>query len=123
METVETVNKDILIEEDLNSIPANANLSFNEHNSFSISELEYIRQIIENMDKHNQIQILKLVHETLPNCINENKYGCKINMIELNDELIEKINNYIEYVNYQEKCLKKAEKEKEKYINNLQIKN
>jgi hypothetical protein len=89
----------------------------NENNNFSISELEYIRQTMESMDKYNQVEILKLIYESNKKCINENKYGIHINMTELSNEIIDKLNEYIKYVNIQEKEINNVEKKKEKYIN------
>lgn len=89
----------------------------NENNNFSISELEYIRHHIENMDKHNQIEILKIIYEFNKKCINENKYGIHINMTELSDELIDKMNDYVKYVSLQENEINNIEKKKESYIN------
>lgn len=89
----------------------------NENNNFSISELEYIRQHVENMNKYNQIEILKLIYESNNKSINENKYGIHINMTELSDQIIEKINKYIKYVNAQENEINNVEKKKEEYIN------
>lgn len=89
----------------------------NENNNFSISELEYIRQLIENMDKYNQVEILKIIYESNQKCINENKYGIHINMTELSTEIIEKLNKYIKYVNIQEREINDIEKKKQNYIN------
>ena len=88
----------------------------NENNNFSISELEYIRQIIENMNKFNQVEILKIIHELNPKCINENKNGIHINMTELDNNIIAKINEYIKYVNVQECEINNIEKKKETYM-------
>jgi len=89
----------------------------NENNNFSISELEYIRQLIENMDKYNQVEILKIIYESNQKCINENKYGIHINMTELSNQIIGKLNEYIKYVNIQENEINNIEKKKENYIN------
>ena len=89
----------------------------NENNNFSISELEYIRQLIENMDKYNQVEILKIIYESNQKCINENKYGIHINMTELSNQIIGKLNEYIKYVNIQEHEINNIEKKKENYIN------
>ena len=89
----------------------------NENNNFSISELEYIRQLIESMDKYNQVEILKIIYESNQKCINENKYGIHINMTELSNEIIEKLNKYIKYVNIQENEINNIEKKKQNYIN------
>jgi hypothetical protein len=89
----------------------------NENNNFSISELEYIRQLIENMDKYNQVEILKIIYESNQKCINENKYGIHINMTELSNQIIGKLNEYIKYVNIQENEINNIEKKKENFIN------
>lgn len=89
----------------------------NENNTFSISELEYIRQIVENMDKHNQIEILKIIYEQNKKCINENKYGIHINMTELSNDIIIKLNEYMKYVNIQESEINNIEQKKENFIN------
>lgn len=89
----------------------------NENNTFSISELEYIRQIVENMDKHNQIEILKIIYERNKKCINENKYGIHINMTELSNDIIIKLNDYMKYVNIQESEINNIEQKKENFIN------
>ncbi len=89
----------------------------NENNNFSISELEYIRQLIESMDKYNQVEILKIIYESNQKCINENKYGIHINMTELSNQIIGKLNEYIKYVNIQENEINNIEKKKENYIN------
>ena len=91
----------------------------NENNIFSISELEYIRQIIENMDKYNQIEILKIIYQKKSKCINENKYGIHINMTELTDEIINQLNEYIKYVNLKDNEINNIENKKEKYINSF----
>jgi hypothetical protein len=89
----------------------------NENNNFSISELEYIRQLIENMDKYNQVEILKIIYESNKKCINENKYGIHINMTELSTQIIDKMNDYIKYVHIQETEISSIEKKKENYMN------
>jgi hypothetical protein len=91
----------------------------NENNNFSISELEYTRKLIENMDKFNQTEILKIIYENNPNCINENNYGIYINLTELDTEIIQKLNSYIKYVNIQENEINNVEKQKEEYINDF----
>jgi len=91
----------------------------NENNNFSISELEYIRQIIENMDKYCQVEILKIIYELNPKCINENKYGIHINMTELSNQIIIKLNNFIKYVDKQEYDINSVENKKDEYINTI----
>jgi hypothetical protein len=38
-------------------------LSTNDVNNYSVSELNYIRESIENMNKFNQIAVLKILHK------------------------------------------------------------
>ena len=52
-----------------------AHVSTNEVNSFSISELNYIRDTIESMNKFNQIEILRIMNKHYDITLNENKYG------------------------------------------------
>jgi hypothetical protein len=90
----------------------------NEINNYSISEINYIRDTIENMTKFNQIEVLRLLHNKYPEVIlNENKYGIHINLSELRKEILDELNLYIKYVNNQETNLNIIEKQKEEYIN------
>jgi len=92
-------------------------MSTNDINNFSISELNYIRESIENMNKFNQVEILRILIKHKDVTINENKYGIHINLSELNKELLDEIIFYIKYVNTQEVALHQIEKEKEDYKN------
>jgi NTP pyrophosphatase (non-canonical NTP hydrolase) len=92
-------------------------MSTNDINNFSISELNYIRESIENMNKFNQVEILRLLSKYKEVTINENKYGIHINLSELKKELLDEIIIYINYVNTQEVALHQIEKEKEDYKN------
>lgn len=92
----------------------------NELNDYSISELNYIRDSIENMTKFNQIEVLRLLHKKYPNVLlNENKYGIHINLSELKKEILDELNLFIKYVNNQENNLNIIEKQKEEFINNF----
>ena len=92
-------------------------VSTNEINSYSASELDYIREIIEGMNKFNQIEVLKILNNHKDITLNENKYGIHINLSEIKNEVIEEINNFIKYVSAQEKNLNQVEKQKESYKN------
>ena len=54
--------------------------STNEVNNYSVSELNYIRETIENMNKFNQIEVLRILTRHSDVILNENKYH-NINMI------------------------------------------
>jgi hypothetical protein len=94
-----------------------ATISTNDINNVSVSELNYIREIIENMNKFNQIQVLKILNKYKEVTLNENKYGIHINLSELSKEIIDKLSDYIKYVNAQEKNLNYIEQQKETYRN------
>jgi hypothetical protein len=92
-------------------------MSTNDVNNFSISELNYIRDSIENMNKFNQIEVLRILNNHKDVTINENKYGIHINLSELKKDILDEISSYIKYVNTQEVTLHQVEKEKEEYKN------
>ena len=92
-------------------------MSTNDVNNFSVSELNYIRDSIENMNKFNQIEVLRILNNHKDVTINENKYGIHINLSDLKKDLLDELNVYIKYVNTQEVTLHQVEKEKETYKN------
>jgi len=89
----------------------------NELNEYSVSELNYIRDSIENMNKFNQIEILRILSKHQQVVLNENKYGVHINLSELNKKVVDELNLYIHYVNTQEITLDTIEKQKEEFKN------
>jgi len=94
-----------------------ATLSTTTGNNFSVSELNFIRETIENMNKFNQIEVLRILNNHKDVTINENKYGIHINLSDLKKDLLDELNVYIKYVNTQEVALHQVEKEKESYKN------
>ena len=84
---------------------------------YSINELNYIRETIENMNKFNQIEILRILIKNKSVIINENKYGIHINLTELKSHILDELILYIKYVNTQEYTLNEVEKQKENYKN------
>jgi hypothetical protein len=92
-------------------------VSTNNVNTFSVSELDYIRETIESMNKFNQIEVLRIMNKHNDVTLNENKYGVHINLSELQTEIIEELNTYIKYVNTQEIALHQVEKQKESFKN------
>jgi hypothetical protein len=89
----------------------------NEINNYSVSELNYIRETIENMNKFNQVEILRILNSHDNVTLNENKYGIHINLSELDKDIINELSVYINYVITQEKTLNLVEKQKEEYKN------
>lgn len=92
-------------------------MTTNDVNNYSVSELNYIRETIENMNKFNQIEVLRILSKNKEVTLNENKYGIHINLSELNKEILDEMNVYIKYVNTQEIALNQVEKQKEDYKN------
>ena len=81
------------------------------------SELNIIREKIETMPKFNQVEILRILSKNNSVILNENKYGIHINLTELHTDIIDKLKDYINYVNTQELNLNKIEKQKEEFKN------
>nr|UZT28882.1 hypothetical protein [Nucleocytoviricota sp.] len=66
-------------------------------NSFSTETLNLIKQTIENMDKVHHIEILKLLENQYDVNLNENNNGTFINLTDLKNETIQKLQEYINY--------------------------
>ena len=66
-------------------------VSTNYITNISVSELNFIRETIENMNKFNQVQVLKILNKYKDVTLNENKYGIHINLSELSKEKIEEL--------------------------------
>ena len=92
-------------------------LSIDPVNYFSVSELNYIRETIEKMNKFNQIEVLRILNRCDPTTLNENKYGIHINLTELQEDIVRELLVYIKYVNAQEIALNSIEQQKEDYRN------
>jgi len=92
-------------------------MSTNDNNNYSVSELNYIRETIESMNKFNQIEVLRLLHKHKDITLNENKYGIHVNLSEIKKENLDELCVYINYVNTQEISLHKIEQQKENYKN------
>ena len=94
-----------------------ATVTTNDVNNFSLSQLNYIRESIENMNKFNQIEVLRLLNKNKNVTLNENKYGVHINLSELDEHVLNELGVYINYVNTQEIALNKIEQQKADYKN------
>jgi hypothetical protein len=92
-------------------------ISTNEINTYSVSEINYLRETIENMNKFNQVEVLKLFIKHKEVTLNENKYGIHINLSELKKEILDELSLYIKYVINRENTLNEIEKQKENYKN------
>ena len=78
----------------------------------NIDKLQNIKEIIENMSKCYQIEILQLLTDEDSVSISENNNGTFINLSNLDISIIDKLDIYIEYVNKQQDNLLHIEEEK-----------
>jgi len=92
-------------------------VSTNEVNNYSVSELNYLRESLENMNKFNQVEVLRLLYKHKNIILNENKNGVLVNLSELKKVVLDELSMYIKYVNTQESSLNEVERQKEDYIN------
>tara|TARA_B100000900_G_C20571864_1_gene713563 strand:- start:1773 stop:2033 length:261 start_codon:yes stop_codon:yes gene_type:complete len=73
--------------------------------------LQSLKEIIEELPKFNQIEILKILNKSEEVTINENKNGIFINLSLIDDSIIKDIRQYVEYVNKQTKALEAIDTE------------
>tara|TARA_X000000950_G_C13838950_1_gene629357 strand:- start:1262 stop:1579 length:318 start_codon:yes stop_codon:yes gene_type:complete len=81
-----------------------------------IENLNKLKNTIESMEKHHQIEILKILSKNLCK-INENKSGVYVNMTFLDDHILKEMNDYLTYVKEQEENLITTEYQKEEFKN------
>lgn len=98
-------------------IKMEAIISTNDINNYSVSELNYLRESIESMNKFNQVEVLRILNKYKDVTLNENKYGIHINLSELKKVVLDELSLYIKFVNTQENALNVAEQQKEDYRN------
>lgn len=80
-------------------------------------KLNYIRDSIENMEKSNHIEILKLLSKYEEVVINSNKSGSRVNLSNLNSNIIEELLQYVQYIKNQEQNLNVIDKQMTDYKN------
>jgi len=81
-----------------------------------ITHLETLKKTVEGMNKHHQVEVLKILTKTLCK-INENKSGCYVNLSFLPEDTIDAIKKYIDYANAQEESLITMEYQKDEFKN------
>lgn len=81
-------------------------------------DLENLKSKIENMNKQNQLEILKILstHDTK---LNENKSGVFVNLSYLPQTTINAVNDFLKYIDEQEKNLKIVEDQKKEFQDNF----
>ena len=95
-------------------IPALDILTMEEHPAeYTEKELIMIKEQIEKMDKHNQLEVLAIFNSFGDAVtLNENRNGTLINLSELKKEIVDKVNKYVRYVQNQENYLNSIERQK-----------
>ena len=63
------------------------------------------------------MEILKILKKHDSVTLNENKYGTHVNLTEVDPNILEELNAYINYVGAQESNLNEMEKQKEEFKN------
>jgi hypothetical protein len=75
--------------------------------------LHDMKERIESMPKHYQIEIGKILIGQYQCTHNENQNGIFINLSNISDEITEKLQKYIDYVNLQESQINQTELQKD----------
>jgi hypothetical protein len=84
-----------------------------------IHDLDKMTRIIESFSKEEHIQVLKIIMEKDTASVSENSNGTFVQMYELSEETLEKMNKYIDYVLLKECDIKEIEETKERLKNNI----
>ena len=79
-----------------------------------MTKLRILKERIEKMSKHHQIEVLRIFSQIPGVCLNENNNGTFINLTEQNDDVITRLTDYIKYVDEQQKQLSSIENERER---------
>ena len=75
------------------------------------ADLKQLKDRIEALNQHHQIQILKIMMQCNVG-MTENKNGSFVNLTNVDDAVISKINEYLSYVDEQESQLNEVENQK-----------
>lgn len=78
-----------------------------------MSKLEKMVHYIDNFTKEDHIKILEIIVGYNRNIISENSNGCFIHMEDLPEDIIDKIEHYIDYVILKENEINKVETTKD----------
>jgi len=75
--------------------------------------IQDMKERIENMPKHYQIEIGKILVGQHKISHNENQNGIFINLSNISYEVLEQLQKYIDYVNLQESQINQTEQQKD----------
>ncbi len=77
-----------------------------------MDKVRVLKEKIENMSKHHQVEVLRLLVNAEGVHTNENNNGTFINLTGQSPEVIKMLDDYSEYVNEQQSHLSNMEDEK-----------
>ena len=80
-----------------------------------VQRLEIIKNTVEQMNKDQQLEILKILNKHPDVKLNENKSGVFVNLSFLPDVVLNDMDKYLNYVKDQEKSLDTMETQKQCY--------
>ena len=87
-----------------------------------MSDIRALKESIESMSLHHQIEVLRILYSRHNSPVNENQNGTFVNMSSLTTEDIYALQEYAEYVRDQQESLATIEAKKQsiqkKYFNN-----
>jgi hypothetical protein len=83
------------------------------------ADLDKMTRIIESFSKEEHVHVLKIILEKDGSTVSENSNGTFVQMDEVKQETIDKINKYIDYVLLKECDIKTIEDTKERLKNNI----
>ena len=72
-----------------------------------------IKERIESLSKHHQIEALRMLSKIPSIKMNENNNGVFINLTEQDDNVMKQLEDFLNYVDVQQKHLHKIEDEQE----------
>lgn len=75
------------------------------------TQLKQLKDRIESLNQHHQIEILKIVTKNEV-AYTENKNGSFVNLTNIDDTIVSKMVDYLNYVDEQESQLKEVENQK-----------
>ena len=76
-------------------------------------EIIDIKERIELMNKHHQIEVLRILKQNSDVVLNENSNGVFVNLTDIDSNVIKKIEDYIRYVENQTNNINVIENKKE----------
>lgn len=73
--------------------------------------LQSLKEVIEELPKFNQIEILRILKKSSDVTINENKNGIFVNLSLVDEKIIQELREYVEYIKKQTKTLDEIDNE------------